>query len=106
MADTIGLEPHTDIAAGVGHSDQLHIVERFRQTGPDKLEIATTITDPAVLTKPWTVTRPYLRHKDWQIQEYVCEQNNHDSADEKGRAGFRLDDDAAPPAAAAPPSAH
>ena len=106
VADTIGLEPHTDIAAGVGHSDQLHIVERFRQTGPDKLEIATTITDPAVLTKPWTVTRPYLRHKDWQIQEYVCEQNNHDSADEKGRAGFRLDDDAAPPAAAAPPSAH
>ena len=104
VADTIGLEPHTEIAAGVGHSDQVHIVERFRQTGPDTLEIETTITDPKVLTTPWTVTRPYLRHKDWEIQEYVCEQNNHDSADDQGRAGFRLGDDAAAPPA--PPAAH
>ena len=101
VVDTIALDPHTDMAMGVGHSDQERITERFRQTGPDKLEIATTIEDPKVLTKPWTVTRPYVRHRDWRIQEYVCEQNNHDSADEQGRPGFRLDD--APPAAAPPP---
>ena len=99
VVDTIALEPHTDIAPGVGHSDKVHIVERYHQTGPDKLEIATTIEDPAVLTKPWTVTRPYLRHKDWQIEEYVCEQNNRDSADSEGRAGFHLDSDAPAPAA-------
>ena len=103
VVDTIGLEPHTEIAMGVGHSDQIHIVERFHQVGPDRLDIATTITDPKILTKPWTVTRPYLRHRDWQIQEYVCEQNNHDSADQEGRAGFKLGDDAAPPP---PPAAH
>ena len=100
VVDTVALEPHTSIAPGVGHSDQLHITERYRQTGPDRLEIATTIEDPKALTQPWTVTRPYIRHADWQIQEYVCEQNNHDSADDKGRAGFRLNDDA-PPAAPA-----
>ena len=99
VIDTIGLEPHTEIAAGVGHSDQIHIVERIHQVGPDRINIATTITDPKVLTKPWTVTRPYLRHRDWQIQEYVCEQNNHDSADSEGRAGFHLDSDAPAPAA-------
>ena len=104
VVDTVALEPHISIAAGVGHSDKVHIVERIRQLGPDRLEIATTITDPAVLTKPWTVARPYIRHKDWTIQEYVCEQNNHDSADAEGRAGFRLDTDA--PAAPAPPPAH
>ena len=93
-------QPHTEIAPGVGHSDQVHIVERIHQVAPDRLEIATTIEDPKVLTKPWTVVRPYLRHRDWTIQEYVCEQNNHDSADEQGRAGFRLDNDA-PPAAPA-----
>jgi len=92
VVDTIGLEPHTEIALGVGHSDQVHIVERIRKTSPEHLEIATTIEDPKVLTKPWTVVRPYIRHADWTIQEYVCEQNNHDSADDKGRAGFRLDD--------------
>ena len=100
VVDTIGLEPHTEIAMGVGHSDQIHVVERFHQVSPDRLDIATTITDPKVLTKPWTVTRPYLRHRDWQIQEYVCEQNNHDSADSEGRAGFHLDSDAAPAPAA------
>ncbi len=100
VVDTIALNPTTEIAAGVGHSDQIHVVERFHQVGPDRLDIATTITDPKILTKPWTVNRPYLRHRDWQIQEYVCEQNNHDSADAEGRAGFHLDSDApAPPAA-------
>ena len=103
VIDTVGLEPHTEIAQGVGHSDQIHIVERVHQVSPDRIDIATTITDPKILTKPWTVTRPYVRHRDWQIQEYVCEQNNHDSADEQGRAGFRLDNNAAPAPA---PAAH
>jgi hypothetical protein len=98
VVDTIALEPHIEIAPGVGHSDQTRVTERIRQTGPDKLEIATTIEDPKVLTKPWTVTRPYIRHADWQIEEYVCEQNNHDSADAEGRAGFRLDNEAPAPA--------
>ena len=95
VIDTIGLEPHTEISQGVGHSDQIHVVERVHQVSADRIDIATTITDPGVLTKPWTVNRPYLRHRDWQIQEYVCEQNNHDSADQEGRAGFKLDSDAA-----------
>jgi len=100
VVDTIALDPTTDIAPGVGHTDQTHIVERFRLVGPDRMEVATTIEDPKVLTKPWTVVRPYLRHRDWKIREYVCEQNNHDSADEKGRAGFRLDNEATPAPAA------
>ena len=101
VVDTIALDPAVDIAPGVNHSDKVHLVERFHQTGPDTMTIATTIDDPKVLTKPWTVTRPYLRHRDWTIQEYVCEQNNHDSADAEGRAGFRLGDDAPPQAAPA-----
>ncbi|MEI9965174.1 MAG: hypothetical protein WDM92_11180 [Caulobacteraceae bacterium] len=52
------------------------------------------------------MTRSYIRHRDWKIQEYVCEQNNHDSADAEGRAGFRLDEDAPPAAAPAAPPSH
>ncbi len=100
VVDTIGLLPDVDMAAGVGHSDKERIVERFKQTGPDKMQVAITITDPVVLKSPWTVTYPFARHRDWQIQEYVCEQNNHDSADANGRPGFRLDD--APPPAKPP----
>jgi len=93
VVDTIALEPNVKLAPGLGHGEKVHIVERFRLTAPDHMEVTTTIDDPAVLTKPWTVVRPYIRHADWTIQEYVCEQNNHDSADEKGRSGFRLDNE-------------
>ena len=102
VVDTIALDPTTSIGPGVGHTDQTHIVERFHLKDADHMEIATTITDPKVLTAPWTVVRPYIRHRDWKIREYVCEQNNHDSADAEGRAGFHLDSDQPAPSAPAP----
>ena len=103
VIETVALDPTTEIAPGVGHSDQARILERVRKTGPDDLEIVTTITDPKVLIAPWTTTKHFARHRDWNIQEYVCEQNNHDSVDEQGRPGFRMDSEApsAPPAAGA-----
>jgi hypothetical protein len=91
VAETVGLEPRTMIAPGVGHSERMRVTERFHQVGPDRLEITTTITDPEVLTEPWTVTRPYIRQRDWRIKEYVCQQNNRDYADDQGRAGIVLD---------------
>jgi hypothetical protein len=98
VVDTIALEPHVLMAPGVPHSDQERIVERFHQVSPDRLDVTTTISDPKVLTRPWTVTRPYIRHADWQIQEYVCEQNNHDFAGPQGQAGIRLGDNPSSPA--------
>ena len=103
VVDTVALDPATDMSAGVGHSDQMRMTERFRLKDADHMEIATTITDPKVLTQPWTVVRPYIRHRDWRIREYVCEQNNHDSADEQGRAGFRLDGEPSKPGAPSTP---
>ena len=89
--ETLALNPTTEIAPGVGHSDQARILERVHRTGPDDLDIVTTVEDPKVLVAPWTTTRHFIRHRDWQIQEYVCEQNNHDSVDAEGRPGFELD---------------
>ena len=34
-----------------------------------------TIEDPVAFTKPWVVVRRYDK-KAWDIQEYVCEDNN------------------------------
>jgi hypothetical protein len=107
VVDTIAIDPAADISAGVSHSDEERMQERFHQESPDELLITTTITDPKVLTKPFVVTRPYIRHADWQIQEYVCEQNNHDAADAEGRAEFHLgNEDASAPATAPAPAAH
>jgi len=90
VVDTVGVDPATDIGPGLHHSDKMHIVEKVRKVNEGRLEITTTIEDPEALTKPWTFTRGYIRHKDWDIKEYICEQNNHDASDDKGHASMRL----------------
>jgi hypothetical protein len=89
VVDTIGFEPNTMIAPGVGHSDQMHVIERIRKINPQEIEIRQTIIDPKVLAQPWTVVHKY-KHLDDRIREYVCEQNNRDSADSAGRPGERV----------------
>jgi len=94
VVDTIGFSPLTDLAANVPHSDKMRIRERFTLTGPDTLSIETTVTDPDVLTAPYTTTRTLQRHRSWTIAEYVCQENNRNFVDDKGKAGVRLDDPA------------
>jgi len=94
VVDTIGFSPLTDLAANVPHGDKMRIRERFTLTGPDTMSIETTVTDPDVLTAPYTTTRTLQRHRSWTIAEYVCQENNRNFVDEKGKAGIRLDDPA------------
>lgn len=89
VVDTIGLAPTNQISMGIGHSDQIHIVERIHRLDDKYLEISTTITDPKVLQEPWTQVRTYRRDAG-DLREYECEQNNRDSADDEGRAGERV----------------
>jgi hypothetical protein len=42
------------------HSDQLHIVERYRRVDANTLEIEAVVEDPEVLTGPWTVPKQTL----------------------------------------------
>jgi hypothetical protein len=90
VVNSVGFIPDSLIMPGIGHSDQMAIEERIRRVSPDTLEIRRTITDPKVLTEPWTVTLTYKRHADWDIKEYICAQNNRDSADSEGRADMNL----------------
>jgi len=90
VVDSIGFIPTSYIAPGVNHSDAMRIEERIRRVNPDTMEIRQTIYDPQALLEPWTVTRVYKRHTDWDIKEYICNQNNRDSADPEGRANINL----------------
>jgi len=91
VVETSGILPETSPLNGInGHSDKLHITERIHLLNPDRLEITTTRTDPAVFLEPYTTKTSYKRHRDWKIMEYVCEQNNHDALDAKGNAAFSL----------------
>jgi hypothetical protein len=92
VVDSVGFTTDTALGPGQGyrHSDQMHIVERFRLTAPDTMEVATTIDDAKALTKPYSATIVLKRHRDWDIAEYICEQNNRNLSTEKGKAGIIL----------------
>jgi hypothetical protein len=90
VIDTIGFIPTSLIMPGIGHSEQMRIEERIRRVAPDTMEIRTTISDPQALAEPWTAIRTYKRHTDWELKEYICAQNNRDSADSEGRADMNL----------------
>ena len=90
VVETVGFSPQTQLDRGVPHSDKMKIVERFRLTDPDTMSIETTISDPVVLTAPYTTTGTLKRHRNWTISEYICEENNRNYVDQSGKAGINL----------------
>jgi hypothetical protein len=90
IVDSIGFSPLTSLGPGIEHSDKMHIVERMRLSTPDNLEIVTTVDDKEALTKPFTRTANFGRHRDWVTAEYICQENNRNSVDESGKAGINL----------------
>lgn len=76
VVDTVGFNDKTWIdQLGTPHSDELHLVERIRRVAPDLLQIDFTFDDPKAYTKQWTGTKQFKLRPDWQIAEYVCEEN-------------------------------
>jgi hypothetical protein len=91
VVDTVGFSPSTQLAANTPHGEKMRIAERFRLTAPDVMTIDTTVTDPDALIAPWTSSRTLIRHRDWTISEYICEENNRNFVDASGKAGVKLD---------------
>ena len=60
--------------AGNFHSNTLHVVERFTARSPETLTYEVTIEDPAVFTRPWTMTMPLYRRVEpnLQLTEFRC----------------------------------
>ena len=78
VVDTIGLRTWWLDARDHMHSDALHLIERFTMTAPGRVAYQLTIDDPKIFTKPFDNTWEMRLMPDWQIEEYVCEDNNKD----------------------------
>jgi hypothetical protein len=77
VIDTVGFNDKTWLdPMGLPHSGAMHVIERLRRTDHDTLIDDVTIDDPKTYTKPWTAQITFKLHADWQIQEYVCAENN------------------------------
>jgi hypothetical protein len=94
LVDTVGFSPVTEIAAGIPHSDQMKVHERMWLESPDVLRIETTITDPEVLAEPFVQQLAFRKQPDWEIREYVCEENNRLVSEDGGaNVDLGLDDE-------------
>lgn len=73
VVDTTNVHERTFFnTSGLPHSDQLHVVERWRLTdNGSKLENRITFTDPVVFTEPWETTVVYERTENKPI-ENIC----------------------------------
>jgi hypothetical protein len=87
VVDTIGIKDYVRFR-DVPHTRDMRVTERFKLVTPDILWDEITIEDPAVLEKPWTVTFAYRRMPDYEIIEYVCE-DNREYADDNGVTRLR-----------------
>jgi len=77
VIDTMGFNDKTELL-GFKHTEDLHLVERFKRNQEGNLAYAATVEDPNVFEKPWTLQKVFPRRPELtKIGEFVCE-NNHD----------------------------
>ncbi len=77
VVDTIGVKDKTWVdEVGLPHSEAMHVVERIRRTDHDTLVDDFTMEDPKAFTKPITAQQVYKLKPGWEVQEYVCTENN------------------------------
>lgn len=77
VIDVTNFSPKTDVLGG---RQNLHLVERWRRTGPNTIEYAVTVDDPTVWTRPWTAKLEYTRQSDEQNRIYYeprCVEGNY-----------------------------
>ena len=54
VVETVGFDERSWLDKyGYPHSDQMHLIERYRRIDADTLELTMTLTDPIVYTEPW-----------------------------------------------------
>jgi len=91
LVDTIGIKPAVAGYRGMPHSDQMRVSERFKLVAPDILHDQITIEDPVVLEKPVTYTVAYKRLPNYEMVEFVCD-NNREYVDENGVVRMKVKD--------------
>ncbi len=54
--------------AGNFHSEELHVVERWKYVDPNTIEYRATLEDPQVFSRPWTIAVLLHRHREKNFQ--------------------------------------
>lgn len=76
VVDVTGLNGLTWLdRAGNYFSSSARVTERYTPLGPNHLQYEATIEDPAVFSRPWTISMPLYRIVDdnYRMLEFKCE---------------------------------
>lgn len=57
-------------------SNKQTVVERLTPVGPDTILYEATVSDPVVLTEPYTLRFPWTRDDSYEMFEYACHEGN------------------------------
>ena len=91
IVDSVGFKLRTTIdQIGMPHTAALHVVERYRRSAPDSLEVRIRIEDSGTFTQPWDAAPVTYRRAPagTRMEEDICE-NNRNAPDDQGRSGFQ-----------------
>jgi hypothetical protein len=74
VVDTTGLQGNWLDRSGKFYTETAHVVERFTPITGDAMQYEVTIEDPAVFTRPWTMSMPLYRRLEAnaQLLDYPC----------------------------------
>jgi hypothetical protein len=76
VVDSIGFNDKTEVH-GFMHTEDLHVVERFKRLEDGNLQYDVTVEDPNVWAGPWVIsarTFTYRPEAEW-VEEFVCDAN-------------------------------
>lgn len=65
--------------AGHGHTEQLHLVERYTRTDSLTMKYEALIDDPGAYSEPFTVYNTVRFRPGLELMEYVCYENERDA---------------------------
>ena len=77
VVDTTNFGPKNDF---MGSRENLHFTERWRRTGPNTLELQTTIEDATTWSKPWTAIQEFDLQSSQDNKIYMeprCHEGNY-----------------------------
>jgi hypothetical protein len=79
VVETSGFNDRTWLDGdGHPHSEAMRVTERYRRTDVDHIEYKFLIDDPKMYTKPWGNTTILSRIPNYELIEYICNENNRD----------------------------
>lgn len=80
VVETVGLNDESWLDAfGHPHSEDMRVTERFRRKDFGHMDVAVTVTDLKMYTRPFTVMLPMRLLPDTDLLEHICTENEKDS---------------------------